>query len=298
MRIREVTRPGALLTLALALGPFGCAIGGPHFKDVAVSALDRAPNHGDGQPPPLPDEIRVTVSKPPASLAVQIVDPTGPTRPTATVFVLHGVRNRKESMLGIANMVAANRFRAVLVDLRGHGRSTGDWLSYGVVESRDMKQVLDELTPRGVVVGNVGVLGFSYGAATAIEWAAIDPRVKAVVSVASFSSLRAVVPDYLPVKLSQRFIDESIAEAGHEGGFDPDLASPERAITQTRAPVLIVHGDADTHIPLWHAARIYAAGESHSELEIVPGETHASIIADRTGTLRDRGMGWFSEFLR
>ena len=35
----------------------------------------------------------------------------------------------------------------MLVDLRGHGGSSGRWLTYGVVESRDLSQLIDQLEP-------------------------------------------------------------------------------------------------------------------------------------------------------
>src|SRR5262249_9230684 len=140
-----------------------------------------APNAGhppdpaaDPPPPPLaPLEaraIRVEVGPPRASLSLLIVDRPAPSS-RATVLVLHGIRDRKESMLGWGRGLAEIGYRAVLVDGRGHGRSSGDFLTYGVVEARDLSRVLDALEARGLVAGRVGAMGVSYGAATAVEWA-------------------------------------------------------------------------------------------------------------------------------
>lgn len=269
------------------------------LKKAGVAALDRAPNfHRQGvDRPALDGELRVSVSSPPANLAVEIAEPVGG-EPVATAFVLHGIRDSRASMRGFATALNARGVRVVLVDSRGHGRSSGDWLTYGVVESRDLKQVLDALSERHLVAGKVGVLGFSYGASTAIEWAAIDPRVAAVVAIAPFASLREVVTGYLPIPLPKRFVEESIAEAGREAGFDPDQASPERAIATNLTPVLIIHGETDSRIPVWHARHIAAAGAGHSELIVVPNEDHMSIAADRSGTIRERGLEWLTRRLR
>jgi hypothetical protein len=66
-----------------------------------------------------------------------------------------------------------------------------------------------------MVVGRVGVM-LSYGAATAIEWAGTDPRITAVVAVAPFASLRAVVPGYAPL-LPGSYVQSAIDVAGREG---------------------------------------------------------------------------------
>ena len=87
-------------------------------------------------------------------------------------------------------------------------------------------------------------------------------------------------------------MNECVDEAGREGGFDPDSASPLDAVTKTAVPGLVVHGDADERIPLAHSQRIATAGAGHTELIVVPGENHESIGADATGTLRDRAIPW------
>jgi pimeloyl-ACP methyl ester carboxylesterase len=262
------------------------------IQRAGASAIVVAPNRGKPAPSPLSTELRVEVGPPQASLSLELVDPASPA-PQGTVFVLHGIRDTKASMRGWGRMLAASGLRAVLVDLRGHGRSTGDWLSYGVVESRDLTQALDALTARGLVVPPVGAMGISYGAATAIEWAGIDPRVAAVVAVAPFASLRAVVPGYVPVQLPPSFLNGAVDLAGALGGFDPDDASPATAITRTRASVLLIHGDADARIPFWHSEVIAAAGRGHAELVIVKGAGHNSIPSDPDGTIARRAPAWF-----
>jgi pimeloyl-ACP methyl ester carboxylesterase len=280
----------------IALATASLSLARSPLQRAAAHVIVTAPNQGKGAPAPLPGEIRIDVGPPRASLAITIQDPTSqPMR--GTVFLLHGIRDRKESMRAWARMLANAGFRAVLVDLRGHGRSTGDFLSYGVVESRDLVQTLDALTSRGIAVGPIGVMGLSYGAATAIEWAGIDTRVAAVVAVAPFASLRAVAPGYVPVQLPSSFVNGAVDLAGARGGFDPDDASPVRAITRTHARVLLIHGDGDARIPYWHSALIAAAGDDHTTLVRVRGVGHNGIVSDPDGTIARRAPAWFGETL-
>jgi pimeloyl-ACP methyl ester carboxylesterase len=296
----------------LALG------GGIAVEHVGAAALIYAPNAGhpldppDDPPPPPPEgglttrALRIPVGPPDASLSLVIVDKAlhGPA-PRGTVFVLHGIRDHKEAMLGWARSLAQAGYRAVLVDARGHGRSTGQFLTYGVVESRDLSQVLVALSAQGLVAGRVGVMGVSYGAATAIEWASVEPRVAAVVAVAPFASLRQVIPGYVrhfsPVVgglVPGFLIDRAVARAGRTAGFDPDAASPLSAISRTRARVLLIHGGADDRISPRQSEAIHEQAPDHSEVLILPGETHATITDDRSGVLWMRAQAWLDEGLR
>lgn len=266
------------------------------LQRAAAHVIVTAPNQGKTGPPPLPGEIRVDVGPPRASLSITVMDAsTGTAR--GTVFLLHGIRDRKDSMRRWGQMLADSGFRAVLVDLRGHGRSTGDFLSYGVVEARDLVQTLDALTSRGVALGPAGVMGLSYGAATAIEWAGIDGRIGAVVAIAPFASLRAVAAGYVPIQLPSSFVNGAVDLAGAAGSFDPDEASPVGAITRTHAQVLLIHGDDDARIPYWHSALIAAAGRDHAELVRVMGVGHNAIVADPDGTIARRAPAWFRDKL-
>ena len=262
------------------------------LRQWGADSIVRAPNRGELAPTRGDGELVVAVGPPAATLSLEIVDAKG--APRGTVFLLHGIRADKSQVRGWARMLADAGFRAVLVDLRGHGRSTGDWLSYGVVESRDLAQVLDALDERGLSVGRVGVMGLSYGAATAIEWAGMDSRIAAVVAVAPFASLRAVAPGYAPL-FPASFVESAIDVAGYEGGFDPDEASPDRAIRRTSAPVLVIHGEDDGSIPPWHSKQICAAGGDHAELLLVPGEGHRSITD--AAVVRGRSAEWFARHL-
>jgi pimeloyl-ACP methyl ester carboxylesterase len=254
---------------------------------LAAHAIVDAPNAGLPVPEPMTGELRVETGPPEASIAYEV---DGAQEPRATVLVLHGIRDSRASMVGWASLLGMAGMRAVLVDLRGHGRSTGASLSYGVFDAKDMARVLDDLEARGLKVGHVGALGVSYGAATAIEWAGVDSRVERVVAIAPFASLAEVVPGYAPVPLPDLFVRRAIALAGTMGGYDPALASPRDAITHTSAPVLLFHGQEDDRIPYWHSREIAAAAPEHAEVVLVDNANHDTVQDDPD--LRRRAVAW------
>lgn len=249
-------------------------------------------------------QFRVEVGPPAASLSVWIIEPKPSSAGASadargTILLLHGIHGNKRHMLGMGKMLAEHGFRSVLIDLRGHGRSSGDWITYGLQDSRDLSQVLDALAGRGLLSGKLGVYGTSYGGATALMLAGRDSRVEAVVTVAAFSTMREVtarnIRRYLLLGplLSDGWVDDVIDQAGQLAGFDPHEACPLAAVARTRARLLIIHGKADAKIPYPQAEALHAASREHSRLILLDGEDHDSIMSDRTGILSREVPAWF-----
>jgi pimeloyl-ACP methyl ester carboxylesterase len=195
------------------------------------------------------------------TLPAQPLDPPSP--PKATVILLHGFQDSKEDMIHWALYLAQHGYRAVPVDLRGHGRSTGDWVGYGAFEARDLKQVIDELERRQLVAGRIGILGISYGASVGLQLAGLDKRVEAVVALEPFSDpriavkefARAVVPGFVRGWTDQDF---STAEdrASQMAGFSWNNANVERAVAESDASILYVYADNDHWISPQNSQRL------------------------------------------
>jgi pimeloyl-ACP methyl ester carboxylesterase len=226
--------------------------------------------------------------------------------PKATLFLLHGITEGKEWIpyQFWATTLRVAGFRVVTLDLRGHGRSTGNYITYGALESRDLVQVLDELEKRNLIIGNVGVLGGSYGASVAIQWASIDPRVKAVVALEPFDSFRHAAHDAAPTILgdkrklfTDRDVQRAITQAGEIAGFDPDLQSPLVAISTCKTPILLIHGKNDTFLTPRNSERLHAAAKDHSRLILVDNATHIDLWHKAFPLIYRESNAFFSKFL-
>jgi pimeloyl-ACP methyl ester carboxylesterase len=287
-------------------------------------------------------QFRVNVGPPPASLQVWIIDPIDghgtlsigpddhgqpvvrlmlrprtastvasaaadpPKTPRATLFMLNGLGDDMESppYEFYSLLMACQGYRVIMVDLRGHGRSTGDHITYGARESLDLVQVLDAVEARGLVAGQVGVIGVSYGGSMAICWAAIDPRVKAVVALEPFSSLSEAANDAGPQLLGNASwmfgpgdFQKIAVIMGHLEGFDPVKDSPLAAIARCRTPVLIFHGKADTFLRPAHSIRLHEAAMDHSQLILVDGATHFDLWLKGLPMIPRESDAWFQRYL-
>ena len=267
-------RLGAAIVVVLALG-----LADVVFERVGAHAIVDPRAHAAAADRQAADKL-IDVGPPRATLAVVVVEPKRP--PRATIFVLHGIGDRKESMRHWGEHLAEAGYRAVLVDSRGHGHSTGQWLTYGVQESRDLSQLIDALH----LDGPIGVMGISYGGATAVEWAAREPRVRAAVAVAPFASLRDIVPIYTPRTipvigwLVPRWVQmRTVDVAGRMAGFDPDAASPRAAAHATHTPILLIHGKSDVTVPLGQSELIAASAPSVT-LTVLDAQDHDHISGD------------------
>ncbi|HZZ18185.1 MAG TPA: alpha/beta fold hydrolase [Opitutaceae bacterium] len=176
--------------------------------------------------------------------------------PKGTILILHGYQDVKEDMIHWALFLAQAGYRVVLVDMRGHGRSTGDWISYGVFEVHDLEQVVDDLENKGLVADRLGILGLSYGASVGLELAGHDKRVTSMVAMEPFSNAREGVKDFARAVVpglvsSWTDSDFSTAEdkASKIAQFEWKDADILESAATTKAPILYLYADKDHWMP-------------------------------------------------
>ncbi|MBC7367043.1 MAG: alpha/beta fold hydrolase [Undibacterium sp.] len=220
-----------------------------------------------------------------------------------TIVILHGFLVTRETMMHWALFLAQQGFRAVLVDLRGHGQSTGEWITFGANEAGDLVKVMDELQHRDLAPAGVGVLGSSYGAVMALHWAARDARVKAVVALEPFSDPREAVTEFAhgfpPFKqqiggVGAETFATALQRAAGLGGFAWSEVNVLESVRRLRWPVLFFHGADDTWIAPEHSRRLLAVATAGSRLVVVPGDNHETLSA-RLDPISYDVLEWFEQ---
>jgi alpha-beta hydrolase superfamily lysophospholipase len=198
---------------------------------------------------------------------------TAPRR-RGTVIYLHGVSDSRGSSVGIARHLTARGFDVLAYDSRAHGQSGGDVCTYGFLEKRDLVRALDQLPGGAPFV----LLGNSMGAAIALQAAAEEPRIAAVVAISTFSDLRTAASQRAPFFASRANIDEAFRLAEAQGHFKVDDASPVAAAPRIACPVLLIHGADDGETPPAHSHRVYQALREPKRLILVPGAKHGNVL--------------------
>jgi uncharacterized protein len=191
----------------------------------------------------------------------------GPRR--GLIVYLHGIADNRASGSGIIERFVPRGFDVVVYDSRAHGESGGEACTYGVLEKADLSRALDQLDPAPVVV-----IGTSLGGAVALQAAADDSRITAVVAAETFSDLRTVVTERAPFFFNSGAVAGALERAARDGHFNVDAASPAAAAKRIRSPVFLVHGADDIETSPDHSRRIFSALAGPKRLVIVPGATH------------------------
>jgi pimeloyl-ACP methyl ester carboxylesterase len=200
--------------------------------------------------------------------------------PRGTVVLLHGYGLAEFSMVPWAWCLAQEGWRCVLVDLRGHGKSTGNRIYFGLRESRDMSQLLDVLTNQGQLAHPVAVIGESYGAALALRWKTVDPRVGRVVAIAPYAVLSNAVLNICHDYAS--FLPRAVIRAGLKQlpvvlGVQGDDLNTTTVLARHPVSALFVSGTADDITPLTDVRSLFKEALPGSELIVVPGATHETV---------------------
>jgi alpha-beta hydrolase superfamily lysophospholipase len=184
--------------------------------------------------------------------------------------------------LSLVDVLVDRGFGVAAFDLRGHGRSGGDWITLGRDDVRDLIRVVDRIEARPDVHGNrIGVIGLSLGAALALSLAAEDPRIRAVVAdspfdvidsvtVAAFTDLPwpvpAIVAKFLEIRLDVDF--DAISPLAHVGRISP-------------RPVYILAAGADTVVDPGSAVRLFDGSAEPKLIWQEPDLGHCGFFLER-----------------
>lgn len=240
------------------------------------------------------ETVRLRTSDGLALAAWFVPPPEGRAGACWTIVVVHTLGRTRQDMLGLALPLWRKGFALLLLDLRGHGESEGDYFTFGYHEWRDVAAAIDHLAERGDGSGErVAVLGASAGGAVAIAAAARDGRIRALVSIAAFADLDRMAARrarWLP----GFWVERALRKAERIGKFSVREASPVRNIARVECPTLIVHGDADQLVPFADGQTLYHVARGPKEFYPIAGADHASMFA-RGG---DELVGRIATFIR
>ena len=200
--------------------------------------------------------------------------------PRGTVLLLHGYGEAQFSMVPWALRLAEDGWRCVLVDLRGHGKSSGKRIYFGVKETGDMSQLLDTLARDKALAGPVAAMGESYGAVLALRWKSVDPRVGPVVAIAPFGNLSNTVmnirqeyADWVP----KFMVRSGLKKLPSVLQIPADELDTTTVLEQKPVRALFIAGGDDEIAPTNEVKLLYSLALPGSKFIVVPDATHEAL---------------------
>jgi fermentation-respiration switch protein FrsA (DUF1100 family) len=213
-----------------------------------------------------------------------------------SVLLLHGNRGSRAKCLDRAAVVAAEDCTVLLISLRAHGDSTGEFNDIGYSARHDVISAIDFLertNPGKPII----IHGTSMGAAAAVFAAGeLAHRVRGYVLECPYADLKTAVRNRLENALPPLL--DSLAFQGLllvSPLVLPDLEriSPVAAIDALPAdiPVLILAGGRDRHARPAESVALYQRVKSHGTLMIFEHGDHVRLLASEPARYREAVLG-------
>ena len=194
----------------------------------------------------------------------------------------HGITENKFNSIKYMNIFLKKGYNAIIYDHRRHGDSGGKTSSYGYYEKWDLEAVVKELKNREGDDVYFGIHGESMGAATCLLYAGtISDDAAFYVADCPFSSFQEQVkyrikestplPNWLVLPIGNSFLKM-------RDGYRLQDVSPIEVIQNIKKPVLFIHSELDTYIPVSMTKQLFEKKPGKKQLFIAPNGAHAQSL--------------------
>lgn len=246
----------------------------------------------------VPNAERVSISTNNVQLAGTYVNNNA----NKTVMLIHGLYQNRSRCIGYVDIYQRLGFNVLLIDLRGHGESEGT-ITWGKSEVSDIDAWLSYLRDsRKQKI--IGIQGISLGGAFSLLHSGLSSSpADFYVEDSSYSDIKSLYYNHLhnliQLPNNSRLLDilwaySQICMYWHTGATLSEL-SPLEAVKHTKAPILFLHGDADTLIPANNLKDLYNACASPAkQMHMFKNSAHAQAITDS----HDEYVQTIKDFLR
>ncbi|MBM3269477.1 MAG: alpha/beta fold hydrolase [Candidatus Sericytochromatia bacterium] len=200
---------------------------------------------------------------------------------TKAVVMVHGHGSNRATWVENPVEFKAIRgagYNVVMLDLRRHGESGGEWITMALHEDNDVRAGVRWAASRGNTA--IGLLGNSLGGASIIHTAATTPGVKAVWDDCAFASVADAVRSatgMLNLPHADLVVPAILETGSRRLGEDLAASQPRAWIARFAGrPVSIVHGAADKYIVAGNSFTNFEAARDPKTLWIVPNAGHGN----------------------
>ena len=225
-----------------------------------------------------------------------------PSANDAFVMLQHGFKADRSYMLEEAKLLQDAGYGILVASVRSHDLNDGDEITFGVREMDDFNTWYNYLTnEQGAEKGKVGLLGNSMGGSMAIEYAALNQDIAAVVAVSAFSSLQDTInvsvvyftglPAF-PFAPMIAYWAESILDLDVE-----EVNATKAAAKLCNTPLFVMQGGQDIVVSVGSGQWIYDAACGDKELWFEEDLGHTKFDTKKPDEFKRRVIAFFDKAL-
>jgi len=211
-----------------------------------------------------------------------------------TIIVMHGYPADKANLLGIAKFLS-KEFNVFLFDFRSFGKSEGKCTTAGCLEKNDLIGAINFLEKESMK--KIGIYGFSLGGAVALM--ANHNNVKAIVADSAYARLSNIVKQmygiFFILKYPLHYLTKLYGILFLKINIDD--ASPVENMKNLKIPILLIHAQKDSQIPVGEAYLLHDANKK-AELWIVENAEHGMAHSINPVRYEKRVLEFFRENLK
>lgn len=215
------------------------------------------------------------------------------------VVLVHGIRGDRLQMLGRARVLAEVGMSVLLFDLQAHGDSQGAAITFGWLESRDVRAAVEWMrttcSPEKVAVvgsslgGAAALLAFPNLKIDALVVEAVFPTIERATSNRIESNLWGFGGELTPLltwQIKLRF------------GISTKELHPIDKIRTVTCPKFIIGGEKDPYTPAEETQSLFQAAPEPRHIWIVPGAGHQDFQTFAPDEYRRRVLPFLQNHLR
>lgn len=202
-----------------------------------------------------------------------------------TIIIVHGITVNMATSIKYMQMFAKRGWNVLMYDHRRHGKSEGQFTTYGYLEKHDLDKWVNWIKDKNPNNCLLGLHGESMGAATVLQYAGINKFVDFIIADCGFSDLNKLLrirmkEDYHSILIP--LIPLTKARVYRKVKFKIKDVSPISIIKNSSIPTLFIHGKEDRYVPAFMSVEMYEAKQTNKKIYLVEGAKHAdSIRVDR-----------------
>ena len=194
-------------------------------------------------------------------------------------ITIHGYSGQAKDMTYYAQEFYNRGYNVLMVDLRGHGQSQGDYIGMGWHDRLDIIDWANYLINTNpnckIILHGVSMGGATVMMATGEE---LPSNIKVAIEDCGYSSIW----DEFKMQLEVLYglptfpvLNAANSVCKIKAGYEIEAGSCIEQVEKSKTPTLFIHGDQDSFVPFEMLDKVYEAANCKKEKLVIKGAAHA-----------------------